>query len=74
MEARDYIFLNTYYDKELLRRALIVLNQEGVDFRITDKSGRGSARAPLSAYVEADIMVLSSDFERASQLLGLPAE
>lgn len=72
MEVKEYIFYITFYDKELLRRAVILLSENNIDFQINDKTSSGSIRAPLSVYFEADIHIISSDFDRASALLQDP--
>jgi len=69
MEKKDYVFLNTFYDKEMLRIGMFILEQEQIDFQVVNKTTHGSVRAPLSVYFEADIQVLSRDFEKAAILL-----
>ncbi len=69
MEEKEYAFLTTCYDKEILRRAILVLEKEHIDFKMINKTSHGSSRAPLSVYIEADIKVLSSDYERAAEIL-----
>ena len=69
MENKDYILYNTYYDKEVLRKVIILLNDEKIDFKILNKSTGGSFRAPQSVYVEADLMILRSDYQIAANLI-----
>ncbi len=69
MEEKNYVFLTTFFDKEILRKAILVLKNEQIDFKMINKTSHGSSRAPLSVYIEADIKVLSSDFERAAEIL-----
>lgn len=69
MENKEFIFLSTFYEKELLRKAVHVLEKEHIDFKMINKTTHASARAPLSVYIEADILVLKSEFEKATNLL-----
>ena len=70
MEDNEYIFFSTYYDKEILRQTIFVLEKEHIDFKVINKTNHGSARAPLSVYIEADVLVFNGDFERAIKILG----
>ena len=69
MKKKNYIFYNACFDMELLRRQVILLNDNKIDFQIIDIQSRPSARAPLSSYFEAEIHVLESDFEKADKLM-----
>ena len=69
MGEKEYVFLTTYYDKEILRRTILVLEKEHIDFKMINKTSHGSSRAPLSVLIQADIQVLSSDYEKAAKLL-----
>jgi len=69
MDKKEYVFLTTFFDKELLRKAILILEAEHLDFKMINKATHGSFRAPLSVFVEADIQVLSSDYEKAAKLL-----
>ena len=66
---KKYVFHSTCYDKELLRKQSIVLNDNSIDFRVDIKEGRAQARAPLSGFFEAEIHVYENDFEKADKLL-----
>jgi len=66
---RKYIFHSTCYDKELLRKQSIVLNDNGIDYRVVIKESKAHARAPLSGFFESEIQVYEDDFEKADQLL-----
>lgn len=69
MENHDFVFLNTYYDKEVLRRALFFLKNGNIEFKTINKSNQGNFRVPVNKYEEVDILVLKSDYERAIKLL-----
>lgn len=66
---KKYIFHSTCYDKELLRKQSIVLNDNRIDYRLVMKESRAHARAPLSGFFETEIHVYENDFEKADQLL-----
>ena len=71
MENIEYDFLTTIYDKERLRITVQSLSEGNVRFKINDKSNRSSVRAPLSTYIEADIFIAKSDYERALKIMDL---
>lgn len=64
-----YVFHSTSYDRELLRKQLIVLNDNGIDYKVVNKESKAHARAPLSGYFESEIHVHENDFKKADQLL-----
>lgn len=70
MEEKKYIFFSTFFDKEVLRRTVILLNEKNIDFRLNNKSNSLSGRAPLSTYIEEDLFICENDFDRAAALLG----
>jgi hypothetical protein len=70
MEDKKYIFFSTFFDKEVLRRTVILLNEKNIDFRLNNKSNSPSGRAPLSTYIEEDLFIGENDFDRAAALLG----
>ena len=69
MENIQYEFLTTIYDKEELRITAMLLSEANVRFTINDKSNSISGRAPLSTYIEADLLIDKSDFSRAAEFL-----
>lgn len=69
MSNKKFVHFRTYYDRELLRRAILQLEKENIEFNVSDRSHPGSSRAPLSGYTEVDILVPESDFERVTGLL-----
>ncbi len=71
MKKTEFTFLFTFFDKEELRKATIILDREGIEFKINNKSGQGHFRAPLATYIEADVMVRETDFEKAAGALKL---
>jgi len=69
MSLQEYAYYKTYYDKEQLRRAFILLQEKNINFQTVDHSGKGSSRAPLSMYIEVDIKIRMDQFEEAYQML-----
>ncbi len=69
MEEKEFVFFSTYYDKELLRQAVILLNENGCKYRILDRSSHPTGRAPLSRYIETDLLITINDFDKAAELL-----
>lgn len=65
----NYIFHSTCYDKELLRKQVICLNDNTIDYQLVDKETRTHARAPLGSYFEVEIHICENDFEKADLLL-----
>ena len=65
----NYIFHHSCYDKEILRRQIIVLNDNQVDFKIINKDMKAQFRAPLSGYFEAELHISEQDFDKADKLL-----
>jgi hypothetical protein len=67
---KKYIFCNSCFDKELLRKQTIILNDNKVDYKIINKATNAQYRAPQSVYFEAEVHVLDKDFERTERLLN----
>jgi len=67
--TKNYIFHSTCYDKELLRKQVICLNDNKIDYQIVNKESKTQARAPLSGYYEKELHVCENDFEKADFLL-----
>jgi hypothetical protein len=65
----NYIFHSTCYDKELLRKQVICLNDNGIDYQLVSKENKTQVRAPLSGYFETEVHISEIDFERANLLL-----
>ncbi len=68
MDGR-YIFYSSFFDKELLRRVVMVLDENAIDYRTTEKSIKSHFRAPLSGYFEVEIHISEIDFDKADELL-----
>jgi hypothetical protein len=66
---KKYVFHSTCYDRELLRKQSIVLNDNRIDCRVAIKESKSHARAPLSGFFESEIYVFENDFEKADELL-----
>jgi len=66
---KNYIFHSTCYDKELLRKQVICLNDNKIDYHLVNKESQTQARAPLSGYHETEIHICENDFEKADPLL-----
>jgi hypothetical protein len=71
MENNEYEFLTTIFEKEKLRIAVLSLSKYDIKFHVIDKTNYHSSKAPLSIYVEADILIHVSDYERAAELLNM---
>jgi len=69
MMDKKLIYHSTCFDQELLRRRLIMLNDNSIDYRTIDKSTLTQSRAPLSGYFEVEIHIGESDFDKACKLL-----
>lgn len=67
--SKKYIFHSSCFDKELLRKQLMCLNDNFIDYQIINKEEKTDARSPLGGYFESEIHILESDFERADSLL-----
>jgi len=67
---KKYVFHSSCYDKELLLKRIILLNDNTIDFKTIEKSGKTQFRAPLSGYFEVEIHIIEDDFEKASELLS----
>ena len=65
-----YVFHSTCFDKELFRREIILLDDNNIDYKVTNKAYKSQARAPLSGYFESDLLILERDFEKAEKLLA----
>lgn len=66
---KEYIFHSTCYDKDLLRKQVIALDENGIDYRVVNKVSKSQARAPLSGYFESEIHIYENNFEKADSLL-----
>ena len=64
-----YHILNTYYEKEEVLRIIHELNNNDISYRIIDKSKLTNFRVPSSTYVEIDLLIRASDYEKAFNLL-----
>lgn len=67
--ANNYVFHSTCYDRELLRKQVICLNENGIDYQLITNEDRIHARAPLSSYFETELHIGENDFEKADKLL-----
>jgi hypothetical protein len=67
---KKYVFHSSCYDKELLLKRIILLNDNTIDFKTIEKSVKAQFRAPLSGYFEVEIHIIEDDFEKGSELLS----
>ncbi len=67
--ATNYIFHSTCYDRELLRKEEICLNENHIDYQVEIKESRRQARAPLAGFFEGDIRINERDYDKADLLL-----
>ncbi len=65
----EYILLNTYFDKVEIEKKIYVLKENGISFKVVDKSNQPNYRVPSSTYIEVDILVRPEDFEIAFNLI-----
>ncbi len=66
---KKYIFHSSCFDKELMRKQLIILNENAIDYTTVDKSSLAQFRAPLSGHFEVEIYISETHFDKASKLL-----
>lgn len=66
---KKYIFHSSCFDKELMRKQLIILNDNSIDYRTIDKSSLAQFRAPLSGHFEVEIHISETHFDKATELL-----
>lgn len=66
---RNYIYHHTCFEKELLRKQMLLLNENSIDFKVIDRGITTRHRAPLSGYFSAEIHVIYKDFDTANKLL-----
>ena len=69
MSKKEYIHLITYYDIGPVRKIVLLLDKEKIDFKAVNKSNQTNYRVPMSTYTEIDVMVNKNDFEKAEQVL-----
>jgi hypothetical protein len=69
MSEEEYIHLITYYDIGPVRKIVLLLDKEKIDFKAVNKSNQTNYRVPMSTYTEIDVMVNKDDFEKAEQIL-----
>lgn len=67
--SQKYLHYSTFYDKELLRKSLLCLNEHQMDYQLLNVVDQVHARAPLSSYFEAELHIREDEFERADELL-----
>ena len=69
MNEDNYVHYKTFFDIEQYRKTILLLKEEKIDVQIVDKSNQTSYRAPLSTYIEIDLLVSEIDFEKTNDLL-----
>ncbi|MBE0650677.1 MAG: hypothetical protein IH595_07525 [Bacteroidales bacterium] len=67
--APEYIFHSTSFDRELLRKEEICLNDHDIDYQLEIREGWRQARAPLADNFEAEVYINEKDFAKADPLL-----
>ncbi len=65
----NYRFHSACFDRELFRKQVMALDENGIDYQVINKESRAHARAPLSGFFESEIYIYENDFEKADQLL-----
>jgi hypothetical protein len=66
---KNYIFHSACFDRELFRKQVIALDENGIDYKVINRENKAHARAPLSGYFESEIHVHENDYEKADRLL-----
>jgi hypothetical protein len=66
---KNFIFHSTCFNQVELRKKLIILKDNSIDFRIENHTGMGSFKAPLSVVSFVDILVEENNFQKADELL-----
>ena len=63
------VIQSTFFDIEQYRKTILLLKEEKIDIQIVNKSNQTSYRAPLSTYIEIDLLVSESDLDKVNNLL-----
>jgi hypothetical protein len=71
MDKPDMFLLNTYYDRDFVRKVIALLEREGIEYIIKDRSNPLNFRVPFSTYTEVDVLIDPDHFERISDLLDI---
>lgn len=69
MDKSDMVLLNTYYDRDFVRKVIALLEREGIEYIIRDRSNPLNFRVPFSTYTEVDVLIDPDHLERVSDLL-----
>lgn len=72
MEAskKTYLFYNTCYGQEQLRRQTILFNDYKIRYKLEEKAVHSTARQPQAGYFEVDVLVFEDDLSKADQLMS----
>jgi len=65
----DYIYYCTFYEMEEYRISIHLLSQNGIDFKVLNKSNPINYRIPSSTYSEIGLYIHLSCYEEADKLL-----
>jgi len=66
----EFEFYQTFYDKELLTHLIIELEKAGLKFKLDNKSGPTNFRAPISTYIEVDLLLMPEDFKKVDDIIS----
>jgi hypothetical protein len=66
----EFVFLSTIYEQEILRELLIKFEETKIPYKTLHKSALTNYKMPLSTYIEIEIYVGDSSFEKAREILG----
>ena len=69
MVNKDYIFHSTFYDKELLNKIVIFLDDNKINYQLVNIENHTQARAPLSGYFENELYIHKADYEKVDRML-----
>jgi len=70
MDKSDLVLLNTYYDRDFVRKVIALLEMEDIEYKIRDRSNPLNFRVPFSTYTQVDVLIDPDHFERISDLLN----
>lgn len=65
----NYILHSTCFDRDLMRKQIICLNDNGIDYKLENKEIIRQFRVPQNNYFEAEIYINKKEFELADKLL-----
>jgi hypothetical protein len=68
-ENNKYILYCTFYDLAEFRKSILLLQREGIEFQIVNKSNPMNYRVPSSTYIEIELFIKTYCFYKADKIL-----